>query len=157
MKTLKRSRRRIRSALRKGTAAVECAIMAPLLTLLVLGAMDVGQFANVHQKISDASREGARMAARNSTQSTSDVQVVVMDYLERVSRGVSPDTLASATTVTVTRADGGSISGTALGDVPSGSEVRVQVTLQFEAIRWISGVSSLTGSQITSTTIMRRQ
>jgi len=131
--------------------------MAPLLTLLVLGAIDVGQFANVHQKVSDASREGARMAARNTTQTSSDVQAVVMDYLEKVSRGVPPATLASATTVTVTDSAGNSIAGTALGGVPSGSEIRVQVTLQFDPIRWISGVSTLDGQQITSTTIMRRQ
>ena len=44
---------------RGGSAAVECAIVAPLLTLLVLGTIDVGQYANVYQKVSDASARGA--------------------------------------------------------------------------------------------------
>ena len=45
---------------RRGIATVECAIIAPFLIFLILAAVDMGQYANVYQKICDASREGAR-------------------------------------------------------------------------------------------------
>jgi Flp pilus assembly protein TadG len=83
LKNIRLSRKKQRSAV----AAVECAIVLPLLTLLVLGAIDVGQFANVYQKVSDASREGARAAARYGTETTSQVKSTVMSYLAEVSNG----------------------------------------------------------------------
>ena len=52
-----------KSPSRSGVAAVECALAAPVLMLLVLGAIDIGQYANVHQKVSDASREGVRVGS----------------------------------------------------------------------------------------------
>jgi Flp pilus assembly protein TadG len=58
-----RKPRALKSLLRNGIAAVECAIVAPLLVLLLLGAIDLGQYVNVYQKVSDASRAGARIAA----------------------------------------------------------------------------------------------
>jgi Flp pilus assembly protein TadG len=140
---------------RRGAAAVECAIIAPLLALLVLGAIDVGQFANVYQKVSDASREGARLAARSSTITTAQVEAAVMDYLKQTTPNVAPGTLVAATTVTVMSGDGTSMSGD-ITSIPSGSQVRVQVTMQFDPVRLISGIGELDGSQITTTTMMRR-
>jgi Flp pilus assembly protein TadG len=140
---------------RRGAAAVECAIIAPILALLVLGAIDVGQFANVYQKVSDASREGARIASRFGTASTAQVEAAVMDYLEQATPNVAPATLDAATTVTVMSSDGSTMSGS-MTSIPSGSQVRVQVTMQFDPVRLISGISELDGSEITTTTMMRR-
>ena len=90
---------------RRGSAAVECAFVAPLLTLLVLGAIDVGQYANVYQKVSDASRAGARFAVRYETQNTSAVEAAVRTYLSDVSGGES-STLASTAQITIVDAAG---------------------------------------------------
>ena len=152
--SIRKSRPRT-SVSRRGVAAVECAIVAPLLTLLLLGAIDVGQFANVYQKVSDASRHGARVAARFGTSTTEQVEAAVMDYLEQACPNVAPATLDSATTVTVTNAEGTTMSGALT--VTTGSQIRVQVTMQFDPVRLISGIDSLDGSQITTTTMMRRQ
>ena len=157
MKTPNRRRRSTRTSPRNGAAAVECAIVAPLLTLLLLGAIDLGQFANVHQKVSNASREGARVAARYDTLTTSEVQAAVLDYLEKTSPGVSPSTLAATTVVTVSNSAGTPISAGNLASVATGSQVRVQVTLQFDPVRWISGLDGLDGRQITATAMMRRE
>lgn len=155
MKSLIRKSRVRSSRSRRGAAAVECAIIAPLLTLLLLGTIDVGQFANMYQKVSDASRHGARVAARFGTSSTAQVEAAVMDYLEQACPNVAPATLDSATTVTVMNAAGTSMSGSMT--VTTGSQIRVQVTMQFEPVRFISGFAGLDGSQITTTTMMRRQ
>ena len=152
---IRKSRLRPRVA-RRGAAAVECAIIAPLLTLLLLGAIDVGQFANMYQKVSDASRYGARVAAKYGTTTTGQVEAAVMDYLEQACPNVAPAELDSATTVTVKNAAGTTMSGS-LATVTQGSQIRVQVTMQFEPVRLISGFEGLDGSQITTTTRMRRQ
>jgi len=144
-------------ATRRGISAVECAILAPLFTLLALGAVDVGQFANVYQKVSDASREGARTAARFGTGTTAQVEAAVMDYLEQAAPDVPPSTLAAATDVTVTGAGGVAIVGGSLTTMPTGSQVQVQVTLRYDPVRWISGISELNGSELTATTMMRRE
>ena len=123
----------------------------------MLGAIDVGQFANVYQKVSDASREGARVAARYDTLTTSEVEAAVLDYLEEASPGVSPFTLASAADVTVTDSTGNPIPGGNMASVATGSQVRVQVTLQFDPVRWVGGVKGLDGSEVAATTMMRRE
>jgi len=143
--------------LRNGTAAVECAIAVPLLTIFVLGAIDVGQFANVYQKVSDASRKGARVAARYDSASTSQVQDAVLDYLEESSSGTAASAIAGATTVTVTDANGNSVSGSGLGSVSTGSQICVQVTVQYDPVRWLMGMHGLDGTVITATTMMRRE
>jgi Flp pilus assembly protein TadG len=142
---------------RRGVSAVECAILAPLFTLLVLGTVDVGQFANVYQKVSDASREGARTAARFGTATTAQVEAAVMDYLEAAAPDVPPATLAAATDVTVSGAGGANIAGGSLTTLPSGTQIRVQVTVRYDPVRWINGIGELSGSEITATTMMRRE
>jgi Flp pilus assembly protein TadG len=146
-----------RSDLYRGTAAVECAIVLPLLTLLVLGAIDVGQYGNVYQKVSDASRAGARVAARHDTAATSSVESAVRDYLREVSPGTSGSTLASAVQVTVTDGTGNSVPAGNLSQVASGSQLSVSVRVQYDPVRWINGFKGLDGSEIASTTLMRRE
>jgi Flp pilus assembly protein TadG len=146
-----------RTSVRDGTAAVECAIVVPLLTLLVLGALDVGQYANVYQKVSDASRAGARIAARHSTQTTSAVESAVRNYLQEVSSGSSSSALASAAQITVTDGAGNSVPGGNLEQFPTGSQLTVRVSLQYDPVRWISGFKGLDGMDITATTVMRRE
>jgi Flp pilus assembly protein TadG len=152
-----RINRRSSAKTRRGVSAVECAILAPLFTLLVLGLVDVGQFANVYQKVSDASRAGARTAARFGTATTAQVEAAVMDYLEAAAPDVPPSTLAAATDVTVTGAGGAAIAGGSLTTLPTGTQIQVQVTLRYDPVRWINGISELNGSEITTTTMMRRE
>jgi hypothetical protein len=96
------------------------------------------------------------VAAKNGTATTAAVETAVMDYLEQACPNVPAGTLDSATTVTVKNAAGTSMSGS-LATVTQGSQIRVQVTIQFEPVRLISGFEGLDGSQITTTTMMRRQ
>jgi Flp pilus assembly protein TadG len=150
-------RRSLPKSKRSGAAAVECAILMPLLALLVLGAIDVGQFANVYQKISDASREGARVAVRYETQTTSQVESAVINYLSNVSGGDSDSPLVAAAKVQVTDSVGNPVPGSDLTMIPSGSQVRVRVSLVYDPVRWIKGIPGLNGRQIAATTIMRHE
>jgi Flp pilus assembly protein TadG len=145
------------SASRRGVAAVECAIVAPLLIALVLGAIDVGEYANVYQKVSDASRAGARVAVATETSANSQVSASVLNYLQETFPHLPPATLASATNVSVADGAGNSIPGGNLTTVSSGAEVTVTVTLKYDLVRWINHLPFLDGSDIVATTIMRRE
>lgn len=72
---------------RSGAAAVELALLLPVLITIVLGAVDFGRFAYTYISISNAAREGASMASRQMwTTSTNTiwkagVQAAVQDEL----------------------------------------------------------------------------
>src|SRR4051812_45767592 len=93
---------------RRGAAVVEFAVVAPIFFLLIFGIIEFGRVVMVQQIITNASREGARIAIVPGA-TTSQVTTAVNTYLTSCSiRGatatVSPDP-ASATyggTVTVT-------------------------------------------------------
>ena len=84
---------------RKGAAVVEFAIIAPMLVLMVLGAIDVGQSINVAQVVNDASREGARIAAQDTHESVADVEAGVLQMIKDAFVHVSESALENATTV----------------------------------------------------------
>jgi Flp pilus assembly protein TadG len=146
-----------RRACRRGTQVVELAVIAPIIVLLILGAIDLGQFINGHQHVSNASREGARIAARARTSDASQVEAAIQEYLEDSFPNVPSATLSSAVNVAVTDEDGSSVSGGDLADIDAGTPLTVRVTLQFQAVRWISGLDILGGQAIETATITRRE
>lgn len=54
-----------------GQALVEFALVAPLMLILLLGMVEFGRAWNTYQTVTDAAREGARIAAVNSKQNLS--------------------------------------------------------------------------------------
>src|SRR5438093_1490490 len=65
---------------RQGTATVEFAIVAPLLVFLMLGMVEYGRLVMVQQMLTNAAREGARVAIIDGA-SMSQVQSAVETYL----------------------------------------------------------------------------
>ena len=57
------SRRRHKGHLERGAAAVEMALVMPLLILMLMGIIDFGRIFNGEIQLSQAAREGARIAA----------------------------------------------------------------------------------------------
>lgn len=55
---------------RRGTAVVEAALVTMGFLILVFGIMEVGRFMSVQQTITDATREGARLAVAPASQTT---------------------------------------------------------------------------------------
>jgi len=79
---------------RDGVAAVEFAVVLPLLLLLMLGTWEVGRTVQIQQILVNAAREGARVAAQGQTinltgaftqiqvgMGTPNVRQVIVDYL----------------------------------------------------------------------------
>lgn len=61
----------------RGAAAVEFALVAPILLLLVFGLIDFGRMLNAKISITEAAREGARAAAIERTSTSIDSRVAL--------------------------------------------------------------------------------
>jgi Flp pilus assembly protein TadG len=125
---------------RRGTAAVELAACLPLLSVLIIGAWEVGRLVEVKQLLCNAVREGGRQAA-TGTQSTAQVQQYVVNYL--ATNGIS-----GVPTTAVTFQD---LTNPAVTD-PTGAaqmdRLRVAVSINYSSFRWsplaqITNVSTL--------------
>ncbi len=153
---MKKSRRRINCRSgndRRGAAAVEAAIVFPLIALILLGSIDVGQSIYVAQVVNEASREGARRACRYETSSEDEVRAAVVDLIN--------ESFSAASNVGVrinfSDTDGNPIAGGDLSAITSGTEIAVQVVVDYDSVRWTSGFAGLNGSSIETTTVMRRE
>ena len=147
----------IRRSDRRGAAAVELAVVSPLLLILFLGLIEVGNLVNVANVVNNASRVGARVAARNETQATAQVQTAIEEYLGTVYPQHAATELGDALTVAVTLADDSPIEGGDLQAIAGGTAVKVSVAFQFDAVRWLPRLTSLDDSTIRVATIMRRE
>jgi Flp pilus assembly protein TadG len=92
----------------RGAAAVEFALIAPLMITLVLGIIDFGLYINAAAVVGNAAREGARAASLGA--STTDVQDVAGQTIDElpgdtapsITLACSPTTCDSGATATVT-------------------------------------------------------
>jgi len=94
---LARKSRRVRNA--RGAELIEFALVLPLLLLLVLGIVDFGFLFQRLEVVTNAAREGARIAVLPSY-TTDDVKARVNDYL---TRGGVPIVAGTNPTINVTK------------------------------------------------------
>ena len=112
---------------RPGAAAVEFALLSPLIVALLLGVWEVGRLIQVNQILSNAAREGGRQAATGQN-SAAQVQTVVTNYLNNA--GVpSGHAVVSVTDLTT----GGDPTAATQGD-----QLQVTVTIPFNDVRWVA-------------------
>jgi Flp pilus assembly protein TadG len=125
---------------RRGAAAVEFAIVAPLFFLLVMGMIEYGRMVMVQQVITNASREGARRAVLDGATTTA-VQSTVTSYMTSSS--------ISGATITVTPNPPSSAA--------SGSPITVTVSIPFSQVSWLPSPMYLGAKTLSATTVMRRE
>jgi len=124
---------------RPGAAAVEFALVAPLLVMLVLGMIEFGRMMMVEQILTNAAREGARKAVLPGVTKT-QVESAVDAYLQNSSvsgqsRTVSPDP------------------GTATG----GAAVTVTVSVPYSSVTWLPVSWFLSGKTLSASVVMRKE
>ncbi len=141
----------------RGVAAVECALVAPLLVMIAMGSVDAGQFVNVAQIVNDASYQGARQASQNSVIKQSEVEAAVLDYFSDQFPGVGTGDLNNALTVNVRNHLDASIPEGDMTSVPSGSAVSVEVIFKYSAVRWLHGFLGFDEISIETKAVMRRE
>jgi Flp pilus assembly protein TadG len=121
------TRRHPQSQARRGVAAVECALLLPLILYLLLGLWEVGRMIEINQALSNAAREGARQAS-TGLYNSAQIQTVVTNYLTNAN---VPTTHAVVTVADLT-------SG---GDPTTANQLdalQVTVSIPFNDVRWIA-------------------
>lgn len=129
-----------RPHLRKGAAAVEFALIAPLFFLLLIGIIEFGRGMMVQQVITNATREGAREAALPDA-TTASVKATVVDFLVGSSIDVSPNDVAVSPNP-----------ATAVNN----EQITVAVEVPYSDVSWIPG-SYLVGKNLQAFTKMRSE
>jgi Flp pilus assembly protein TadG len=118
----------------RGAAAVEFALLLPLLMLLVFGIVDFGRALNAQITLTQAAREGARMAALGEPNVVSSTQAAAT--------GLSP------VSVTVTSCPVGAAAGV---------NATVQVSYTFTFLTPVGGIAKLFGGGWGSTMTLTAQ
>ena len=142
---------------RRAAVTVELALVAPLLIALLLGIVDVGQYVNVSQTVSNACREAARLAAQHSTATEAEVKSTFSAYLANSFPHIPQSTFDSVATVSVSDAGGNPIAAGDLTGLTTGSALTVDVVVPFDTVRWMEALPWLSGRSLAISTTVRRE
>ena len=129
-----------RTSQRRGVAAVEFAIVAPIFFMVVLVMIEFGRMLMVQQVLTSATREGARRAIVESATQT-EVEALVQTYLSNTS--------VSGASVKVSPTD--------LTSVGFGDSVAVSVSVPFSSVSWTGNPWFLGGTTLEATTTMQAE
>jgi Flp pilus assembly protein TadG len=119
---------------RRGTSAVEFALVAPAIFFFVLGIVELGRGFMVTHLLNNAARQGCRAGVIPAT-STADIKALVTSKLE--AQGVRGTT----TTVLVNDND-----DTDASQAKSADEITVRVSIPVGDFTWLPGGQLLSGS-----------
>jgi Flp pilus assembly protein TadG len=130
-----------------GAAAVEFALVMPILLLLVCGIIDFGLMINAKTVVANAAREGARNGAISRNETV--IRQTVTNSLTGIVSGAT-------TTVACKKASGAACAGSFDTQVESGGLVIVTVTSHYSWITPIAGMVGLgNGADLQKTVSMR--
>jgi Flp pilus assembly protein TadG len=132
-------RRRPNALKRRGAAAVEFAIVAPVFLLLLVGMIEVGRAVMVQQVLINAARVGARQAVMLSATNDS-----VVDAVSEYAAGVG----VSNVLVTV---DPNPATATA------GTPITVDAAIGFDQVSWLPAPWFMGGKTLASSSVMRKE
>ncbi len=132
----------------KGVAAVEFAIILPVLMMIVLGIIEFGLLMYDKQVITNASREGARIGISDAVVSDADIEAVVDNYVTN-----NLITFGSTPTSPVTTIEPADRTGMVFGE-----DVTVTVTYDYDFLMLPNFVADFAGVQtLATTTVMKMQ
>ena len=131
--------RRLAPNQRRGIAAVEFAVIAPVFFILLIGIVEFGRMLMVQQVLTNASREGARRAVQEEA-TAAEVKQLVRDYLTNASIS------SSAAKIEVSPAG--------LNSVALGDDVTVSLAVSFNDVSWIPSPWFLDGVSLTASSVM---
>ena len=127
---------------RRGASAVEFAVVAPVFFLLIFGMIEFGRMVMVQQVLTNASREGARLAVLDGTTSAA-VEDVIRDNLANAS--------VSGTGLSVT------LDPSNPQTTQAGEAVTVTVSIPFDDVSWFPTPKFLDATTLNASTVMRRE
>ena len=127
------------SAPRRGVAAVEFAIVAPVFFLMIIGFLEFGRAMMVQQVLINASRVGVRQAITPGA-TAAEVEAAVRDYAASVAVPavvvqVAPDP----------------------GAATAGQMISVTTSVDFGQVSWMTSPWFLGGKTLTASSMMRKE
>jgi hypothetical protein len=131
---------RSKSNRRRGAAAVEMALCAPVLFILIFGMIDIGRALMVQHLLTNAARDGARAAILEGG-TAEGITGELVSYLA----------LCSVPNANVT------VSPDPLDTADIGDPVTVTCTVPFDDVSWLPTSKYLAGQTLSATVIMRRE
>lgn len=140
---------------RPAIAAVQFAMIAPLLTTLLLGLWETGRAIQVSQNVSNAAREGARQAA-SANYTKAQVQQSVFDYLVNANVPMSDTIPQGSVTLANTNATitvSNLTSGGEVFDANQLDQMSVYVSVPVTNFRWITTSFFVPAGAQVSTTV----
>jgi Flp pilus assembly protein TadG len=139
----KTDRRPVRSAI----AAVEFAVVLPVLVTLIFGIWEYGRLVQISQIVANAAREGGRQAS-TAKYTSAQVTQAVLFYL--TSAGVVVTDSSSNTNVTIVISVDG-VSNAEVYNATQGTPVEVSVSLPIANMAWLPTTLLLpSGTQVSS-------
>jgi Flp pilus assembly protein TadG len=113
---------------RRGVAAVEFAVTAPLVLILLFGVWEVGRSIEVQQILSNAAREGGRQAS-SGLKTDSEIRQVVLDYVRNAGL---PNANVTVQISNLTQP------GATVMDADQLDQCQVTVTIPYADVRWVA-------------------
>lgn len=129
---------------RAGQALAEFVLVIPVLLLLVFGIVEFGLAFRTHQIVTNATREGARVAVLPSTHAEADSEAFVEDVVKQRLESAGLDPELADITFTCIDEDGTETAGWCTTD-PFGKLTRVEVDYPYTffilggLVRWACG------------------
>ena len=127
---------------RRGVAAVEFALTAPLLLLFLLGIWEMGRVVDVEQMLNNAAAQGGRQAS-TGVYTNAQVQSMVVNYLAMAGLPTQ-DVVVTVSDLTNP--------GTDVSQATQLDQLQVSVTIPYSDVRWTT--ASLV---MTPTTLLKGQ
>lgn len=131
---------------RRAVAAVEFALVAPVLVIILVGLWEVGRLIHLQQLLSSAAREGARVAAQgltiNSEGDPTEIKVftgnpnvhsTVVNTLRQSGLNVTESDVTVSFTYTT-----GDTTKTEPYQAVKGQQYRITVTVPLAKLRWVN-------------------
>lgn len=146
MKHLRRNDRR--RADRRGAAAVEFAVVAPLFFLLLAGIIEFGQAFHIEHALSSAARRGARSAILEGATNGAIESKIRTDCVEALG-------VVDADVTVAIKVNGGT--GVTLGQTIQGDEISVAVSIPFSKAGVGFYANTFGNSVLSSTCIMESE
>jgi Flp pilus assembly protein TadG len=137
--TFSHPRRSRNKQTRRGVAALEMAVTAPFVLMLLLGIWEVGRIVEISQILNNAAREGARQAASGSL-TNDQVAIAVCNYL--FNAGLKDYTSTRSSVVSVVNLTENGVDASAAAQL---DKLQVSVTIPYQDVRWTS-LSLITNS-----------
>ncbi len=144
--------RNLASLRRRGAAAVEMALITPVFLMLVFGIIEFGRGMMVSNMVTNAAREGARMAVLDGS-TNADVTSAVQTFMNSA-LGLAPANVA--VTITTTPATGNPDPVNVIANCQPRDLITVKVQVAFNNVALIPG-NYMGGKQLVGQSSMRHE